>query len=274
MPPVLGPRSPSKTALWSWADASGHTVRPSVSAKTETSSPSRYSSTTTRAPASPNTRRSSMSWIARSASTRSAHRTAPLPAARPSALTTARPPSSATNARAAAGSSKVPKRAVGMPCRSKRSLAKALELSSAAAAREGPKARCRLAVSASTSPSARGPSGPTTVRSIRSRLTRSAIAGTSSARTGTHSATLAMPGFPGAAYSAPSFGLRDSFQASACSRPPPPTRRTRRPLTSSRRSPRPGRSPPSGCRGRARGIWPSGAAPTFRPLPARAPTPG
>ena len=66
MPPVLGPRSPSKTALWSWADASGQTVRPSVSAKTETSSPSRYSSTTTRAPASPNTRRSSMSWIARS----------------------------------------------------------------------------------------------------------------------------------------------------------------------------------------------------------------
>jgi hypothetical protein len=122
-------------------------------------------------------------------------------------------------------------------------------------------------------PERQGPFGPTTVRSIAPRLTRSAIAGTSSARTGTHSATRAIPGFPGAAYSAPSLGLRDSFQASACSRPPPPTRRTRRPLTSPRRSPRPGRSPPSGCRGRARGIGSSGAAPTFRPLPARAPMP-
>ena len=36
-----------------------------------------------------------------------------------------------------------------------------------------------------------------------------------------------MPGFPGAAWSSESSGDWTSFQASACSRPPDPTRRTR-----------------------------------------------
>ena len=48
MPPVFGPWSSSKIALWSWEDGSGSTVRPSVNARTEASSPSRHSSISTR----------------------------------------------------------------------------------------------------------------------------------------------------------------------------------------------------------------------------------
>ena len=47
MPPVLGPRSPSRIRLKSCAGWSGRTVVPSVIANSETSGPSRYSSITT-----------------------------------------------------------------------------------------------------------------------------------------------------------------------------------------------------------------------------------
>ena len=53
MPPVLGPRSPSNTVLWSCAPASGRMAAPSVTAKKDASSPSMNSSTTTLAPAAP-----------------------------------------------------------------------------------------------------------------------------------------------------------------------------------------------------------------------------
>ena len=53
MPPVLGPRSPSKTGLWSWALARGMICLPSVKARNEASSPSRNSSITTWEPAAP-----------------------------------------------------------------------------------------------------------------------------------------------------------------------------------------------------------------------------
>ena len=46
MPPVFGPRSPSKTALWSWHAGRGMMVRPLTSASTESSSPSSFFSTT------------------------------------------------------------------------------------------------------------------------------------------------------------------------------------------------------------------------------------
>ena len=55
MPPVLGPRSPSKARLWSLAETMGFTVFPSVKASTDTSGPVRYSSTTTRLPEAPKT---------------------------------------------------------------------------------------------------------------------------------------------------------------------------------------------------------------------------
>ncbi len=78
MPPVLGPWSPSRARLKSWAGWSGRTVVPSVIANSETSGPSRYSSITTLSQAS--------AWA--SASARSEVTTTPLPAARPSSLTT------------------------------------------------------------------------------------------------------------------------------------------------------------------------------------------
>ena len=48
MPPVFGPSSPSKIRLKSCAGSIGTMAVPSLSPKSETSGPSRYSSTTTR----------------------------------------------------------------------------------------------------------------------------------------------------------------------------------------------------------------------------------
>src|SRR5262252_9543236 len=79
MPPVLGPRSPSKARLWSCAEASAIAVSPSQSAKKEASSPCKNSSTTTCAPAAPNPPANIMS-MASSASARVAAITTPLPA--------------------------------------------------------------------------------------------------------------------------------------------------------------------------------------------------
>ena len=53
MPPVLGPRSPSPTALWSWAVPNSSTLRPSTRANRLASSPRRHSSITTVSPALP-----------------------------------------------------------------------------------------------------------------------------------------------------------------------------------------------------------------------------
>ncbi len=114
MPPVLGPRSPSCTVLWSCAATSGSTPVPSESAKNDASSPTRNSSITTVSPESPKARASRHCATARSASSRVWHTTTPLPAARPSAFTTSGAPISRQWRRAAAASRKVPKRAVGM----------------------------------------------------------------------------------------------------------------------------------------------------------------
>src|SRR6267378_417571 len=104
MPPVFGPRSPSKTVLWSCAALNATQAAPFDSAKNETSSPRKNSSTTTVAPAAPNSRCSMQRAIATSASASVAHTMAPLPAASPSALTTTGAPDSRQNARARAGS--------------------------------------------------------------------------------------------------------------------------------------------------------------------------
>ena len=95
MPPVLGPSSPSKIRLKSWAGCIGTTVVPSQKANSETSGPSRYSSTTTSPAASPR---------ARAAAARSVVTMTPLPAARPSSLTTYGGP----NASRAAATSSAP----------------------------------------------------------------------------------------------------------------------------------------------------------------------
>src|SRR5436190_56293 len=52
MPPVFGPRSPSKMRLWSWLVASGSTCWPSQTTMKLASSPSMNSSMTTRPPGS------------------------------------------------------------------------------------------------------------------------------------------------------------------------------------------------------------------------------
>ena len=53
MPPVFGPRSRSKTGLWSQENGMWRTVTPSVNACAEVSRPNMRSSITTRAPAAP-----------------------------------------------------------------------------------------------------------------------------------------------------------------------------------------------------------------------------
>ena len=85
MPPVLGPTSPSPTALWSWQAASGSAVSPSTSAKKEASSPARKSSTTTEAPAAPKALPTNIISTAAHASATDCATTTPLPAASPSA---------------------------------------------------------------------------------------------------------------------------------------------------------------------------------------------
>ena len=75
---------------------------------------------------------------------------------------------------------------------------KAFEPSRRAAAAVGPKARSPAAAKRSTSPMVSGSSGPTTVRSIACSLAKRRSLFRSSAETGTHSATRAMPALPGA----------------------------------------------------------------------------
>ena len=89
MPPVFGPVSPSKAALWSCVGGSGTMVRPDTRARMLSSSPSsRFSITTCRPASRPNSSRTMMRSMAASASSFVEQTTTPLPAARPSALTT------------------------------------------------------------------------------------------------------------------------------------------------------------------------------------------
>ena len=79
------------------------------------------------------------------------------------------------------------------------SLAKIFELSSRAAARVGPKTARPRRWSSSTRPSESGSSGPTTVRSTARRGGEvGELARSRSTAIGTSSASLAMPGLPGA----------------------------------------------------------------------------
>ena len=92
-----------------------------------------------------------------------------------------------------------------------------------AAASVGPNTATPPRRSVSARPTTSGASGPTTTRSIASSRQSESSPSPSSARTGWHCPSAAMPGLPGAACSSSSCGLAASFQASACSRPPDPT---------------------------------------------------
>ncbi len=83
------------------------------------------------------------------------------------------------------------------------------------------------AARSSTRPATSGVSGPTTTSSIaRARQKAMTATGDRRRRASTSSAHSAMPGLPGAAYSFGEGGDWAIFQASACSRPPEPMRRT------------------------------------------------
>ncbi len=115
---------------------------------------------------------------------------------------------------------------VGTPARCITSLAKALEDSSWAACLVGPKILSPCSVNTSTMPSASGASGPTIVRSISCSTAQTAKAPRFLGEISMFVAMLEVPAFPGAQYSSLSCELFFTFQAIACSRPPPPTTKT------------------------------------------------
>ena len=82
---------------------------------------------------------------------------------------------------------------------------------------------------ASATPAARGASGPTTTSSPETRRATSVTAAGSSASTATQTTpgSWAIAALPGATITWLTPGSAASFQANACSRPPPPTTRIR-----------------------------------------------
>ena len=94
---------------------------------------------------------------------------------------------------------KVPYAAVGMPYFFISSLEKALLLSMTAARRVGPKHGMPISLSLSVSPIANGSSGMTAAKSIGCVLAKPTMPSISVAGMGTHSASSAMPPFPGRA---------------------------------------------------------------------------
>src|SRR5215469_7904391 len=190
---------------------------PSVSAKIETSGPSRNSSMTT----------VPLAFACCSAASLLPVTTTPLPAARPSAFTTYGGPNSSRARSAAALSWHVLDLAVGTPAAPMTSLAKDLEPSIMAAPRPGPKQAIAADRTASATPLTRGASGPTTTRSVSSLAASAAISAGAAVLAACSSASSAMPGFPGAACRSVTAVSLARERASACSRPPDPMTSTR-----------------------------------------------
>ena len=187
-----------------------------------TSTPLRNSSTTTRSALSVPKR---ASIAAGKSAARSITKT-PFPAASPSALSTKGAPTSAQCRSSARHSLKTWWEAVGTPASSIISLAKALELSSRAAALVGPTITLPLASNRSTTPASSATSGPTTVRSIPLSITACSSSLVAVGAIGRSSATSAMPGFPGAQKTFETRGDAAIRQLRACSLAPAPITRT------------------------------------------------
>src|SRR5215207_3483059 len=221
MPPVFGPPSPSSRRLWSCAGTRGSTVVPSVTANSDTSGPSRYSSTSTAPPAS-STRRPCATAAARSSVTRT-----PLPAASPSSFTTYGAPTSSSTVSSSAGPPTGQARAVGTLAASMTCLAKDLLPSSCAASWDGPKQGMPASRTASAAPWTSGTSGPTTTRSAPHPVATDATATGSAASTASGSAIARVPALPGAQASAVTVGSEDRATHRACSRAPEPITSTR-----------------------------------------------
>ncbi len=115
-----------------------------------------------------------------------------------------------------------------MAWRARKSLVKDLDPSSWAAPWVGPKIASPASRKRSTTPSTSGASGPTMVRPTLSRRAKS----TSPSRSDTAISTLvspvsrAVPALPGATKTEETLDDWATFQARACSRPPPPMIRT------------------------------------------------
>src|SRR4051812_41652661 len=105
------------------------------------------------------------------------------------------------------------------------SFANALEPSRRAQAAEGPNTARPARSRSSARPATKGASGPTTTRAASCSSARATRPALSLTGTGTHVASRAMPGLPGAQTTSGRCGERRSARTSACSRPPEPTTR-------------------------------------------------
>ena len=227
MPPVFGPISPSPTRLWSRAAPRNTASVPSHSANRLHSSPGQALLDHHRAPARRSRAMQTRATAASASSTVSAT-TTPLPAASPSALTTIGAPRRRTNSIASAG--------VGEPLpprgRDARRVADLLG-EAPCCPRAAPPPRSARS-SGSPPPPSRPPARPPAAPPAPAPPGRPpARARTAPARPCprawmcTFSATVAVPGLPGAAHSLVVSGEAAIAQASACSRPPEPTTSTR-----------------------------------------------
>ena len=142
-------------------------------------------------------------------------------------MITTRPSASAIAAWAAATVSHTVARAVGTPAVCITVLANAFELSSRAAAAEGPKHGDAGLGHPVGEPGRERRLGADDDEVGARPAASSVIPSRSVTATAWSVASRPMPGFPGAACSSASRGDCASFHASACSRPPDPTRSTR-----------------------------------------------
>ncbi len=216
MPPVFGPRPPSKIRLKSWAGCRAYAVVPSQIAKTETSGPSRNSSITTR----------SQVAACASASARSRVTTTPLPAASASSLTTYGAPELVERGldlcRRGAGA-RARRRHPGGLHHVLGERLRTLQLRGGlrrAEDRDPARASRRRRRPRPAAPRARRPRGRRRAARPGRRPAAPDIGSTSCSV-----ATAAMPGLPGAACTSVTAGSRDRARASACSRPPVPMTR-------------------------------------------------
>ena len=180
------------------------------------------------APASPKSRLLRQSSTAARACGIVLHTITPLPAASPVALTTHPSTRVSTYANACSRSVNVRASAVGTLAARMTCLANALSHSSCAPARVGPKTTRRgRSLILVTKSCASGTSGPTTMRLISSRSHQRARRKVSVIGSGQTRPISSNPALASAStHSVLRRGLFLSFQASACSRPPVPRRRT------------------------------------------------
>ena len=209
MPPVFGPSSPSKARLKSCADTSGSALRPSQIAKSEISGPSRSSSTTTSAPA------------ARSA--RSASSTLGLGPAHVDPFSRREPVRLHDTRRSGDREPRRGRHAGGGHDLLREGL-RALDPSSRCARPEDEEAESAKRVGETEHQRQLGPDHDE-IHLERAREAEQPLRVVRANRVAL--GELAIPGFPGAACSSVSAGDCASFHASACSRPPDPTTRTR-----------------------------------------------